>query len=182
MRSDVRRNRRLILDAAQELFATTPQVPLYEVARRAGVGQGTLYRHFPDRSALAGALMRQELDRLRTAIADREDAPGAFGELLEAFVDSQVRLHQLASVVREGTGRDLAFAQVREQIAAIFARPLVAAQTAGIVHSDLTTEDVLLIPRMLDGAMQYAADAESRTKVARRCLKLLSIGYNARQQ
>lgn len=60
MRSDARRNRGLILGAARELFAEgRTDVPMEEIARRAGVGVGTLYRHFADREALMGELVRE---------------------------------------------------------------------------------------------------------------------------
>ena len=57
LRSDARRNRDAILRAAEEVFAAeSVTVPLQRIAERAGVGRGTLYRHFPDRYALAAAL------------------------------------------------------------------------------------------------------------------------------
>jgi AcrR family transcriptional regulator len=180
VRSDVRRNRRLLLDAARELFATTPQVPLYEVARRAGVGQATLYRHFPDRGAMADALMQEEFDRLHAAISGREDDPDSFAALLVEMVDIKVRLHRLAYVMHEGPNGEAAFARLRAQTAAIFARPLAAAQAAGVVRADLTTEDLLLIPRMLDGVLYHVEDATSRSEAALRWLRLLSLGYSAR--
>ena len=58
-RKDAQRNREAILAAARELYAESADVPMYEVARRAGVGQGTLYRNFPDRSDLAAALIAE---------------------------------------------------------------------------------------------------------------------------
>lgn len=81
MRADARRNRARILAAARELFAGDPDgVQMDDLARRAGVGVGTLYRHFPDKEALMGELVRERFElfnaRLRAAIADREAEPG----------------------------------------------------------------------------------------------------------
>ncbi|WP_416979638.1 TetR/AcrR family transcriptional regulator [Streptomyces sp. T028] len=180
-RSDVRRNRRLLLDAAREMFTTSQQAPLYEVARRAGVGQATLYRHFPHRGALAEALIQEEVDRLRDVTAGREDTPEPFEALLTAMADGQVRLHHLADVVRESRDGDAAFVRVRQQAADVFQRPLAAAQRAGQVRPEVTTEDLLLIPRMLDGALHHARDAGDRALVAERCLMLLRLGYAERQ-
>lgn len=180
VRSDVRRNRQLLLDAARDLFGTSQVVPLYEVARRAGVGQATLYRHFPDRATLATALMDEELDRLRAVTAGREDDPACLDALLQSMVESQVRLHHLAEIVREGPHGDTAFAHVRRQANAIFAGPLAAAQDAGVARQDLTTEDLLLIPRMLDGALHYVENHRQRAQVAQRCLMLLQLGYTTR--
>ena len=75
MRADARRNRARILAAARELFASEePDVQIDDVARRAGVGVGTVYRHFPDKEALMGELVRERFgifnERLRAALAE----------------------------------------------------------------------------------------------------------------
>ncbi len=80
MRADARRNRARILAAARELFARAdPEVQMDEVASRAGVGVGTVYRHFPDKEALMGELVRERFalfnERLREAIADEDASP-----------------------------------------------------------------------------------------------------------
>src|SRR5712671_344928 len=80
MRADARRNRARILQAARELFASDrPDVQIDDVARRAGVGVGTVYRHFPDKEALMGELVRERFtlfnERLREAIDDLEADP-----------------------------------------------------------------------------------------------------------
>jgi AcrR family transcriptional regulator len=94
MRADARRNRAAILEAARELFASErPDVQIDDVARLAGVGVGTVYRHFPDKEALMGELVRARFqifnERLRQAIADGE-APGAdaFSVLADALRDN----------------------------------------------------------------------------------------------
>jgi AcrR family transcriptional regulator len=94
MRADARRNRAAILEAARELFASErPDVQIDDVARRAGVGVGTVYRHFPDKEALMGELVRARFDifneRLRDAIAAGEQ-PGAdaFTILADALADN----------------------------------------------------------------------------------------------
>jgi AcrR family transcriptional regulator len=88
MRADARRNRERILAAARELFAGgPPEVQMDELAQRAGVGVGTLYRHFPDKEALMGELVRERFElfneRLQVAVAD---APSrAADALIEAL-------------------------------------------------------------------------------------------------
>jgi AcrR family transcriptional regulator len=68
LRADARRNRELVLEAAREAFATEGVgVPLDEIARRAGVGAGTVYRHFPTKEALFEAVV---LDRMRRLVAE----------------------------------------------------------------------------------------------------------------
>jgi AcrR family transcriptional regulator len=81
MRADARRNRERILTAARELFAgDPPEVQMDDLARRAGVGVGTVYRHFPDKEALMGELVRERFElfntQLRAALADTESEPG----------------------------------------------------------------------------------------------------------
>ena len=80
MRADARRNRERILQAARELFASDqPDVQMDDIARRAGVGVGTVYRHFPDKEALMGELVRERFglfnENLRTALADERTEP-----------------------------------------------------------------------------------------------------------
>jgi AcrR family transcriptional regulator len=80
MRADARRNHARILQAARELFAgEQPEVQIDEIARRAGVGVGTVYRHFPDKEALMGELVRERFglfnERLAEAIADERSDP-----------------------------------------------------------------------------------------------------------
>jgi AcrR family transcriptional regulator len=88
MRADARRNRERILAAARELFAGAPtEVQMDDLARRAGVGVGTVYRHFPDKEALMGELVRERFElfnaRLRIAVADTSSDPAE--ALIEAL-------------------------------------------------------------------------------------------------
>jgi AcrR family transcriptional regulator len=64
LRADARRNRDALLAAGAAAFAERPDSSLEDIARRAGVGIGTLYRHFPDRDALTEAVYRREVERL----------------------------------------------------------------------------------------------------------------------
>nr|WP_246597997.1 TetR/AcrR family transcriptional regulator [Nocardia tengchongensis] len=85
-RADARRNRALVLAAAQRALAEGGlAVSLAEVARRAGVGAGTVYRHFPTKTALLEAVMQQRIDRL-TGLAHRlRDAPRPGRRLLHVL-------------------------------------------------------------------------------------------------
>ena len=74
LRADARRNRDQLVDAAGALFAERgPDVPMEEIARRAGVGVGTLYRRFPDRDALVRAVAYESLQRV---VANARSAAG----------------------------------------------------------------------------------------------------------
>lgn len=80
-RADVLRNRGAILDAAVDVLADDPSASLAEVARRAGLGRATLYRHFPNREALRDAIRQEALTRARTALAGAglDDVPAREG-------------------------------------------------------------------------------------------------------
>ncbi|MFE0462183.1 TetR/AcrR family transcriptional regulator [Kitasatospora sp. NPDC058965] len=86
LRADASRNRERILTAARELFAETgADVPLDEIARRAGVGNATVYRNFPDRAALAQQVALSVLDRILVRAREAQLQPDAF-EALCGFV------------------------------------------------------------------------------------------------
>src|SRR5882762_3803619 len=122
MRVDARRNRELILQAARELSASgRGELHMDEIAARAGVGVGTVYRHFSDKGALIGTLVRERFDlfgaRLRKAVADETVEPfAALAEVLretaESFADDVVARsalmrcgqHGLALVEAESQG------------------------------------------------------------------------------
>src|ERR1700690_1534755 len=82
LRKDAVPNREAILVAARELFADAAEVSMCEVARRAGVGQATLYRNFPDRTALAAELLGEHVERIARLATDCAGDPDAFFVLL----------------------------------------------------------------------------------------------------
>jgi len=73
LRKDAARSRAAILTAARELFSSGRDIPMYEIGRRAGVGQATLYRHFPDRAAIVAAISREHVERIEALAAEHED-------------------------------------------------------------------------------------------------------------
>src|SRR5215467_9234162 len=91
MRADARRNYEKLLTAAAEAFTESgaDDVSLEEIARRAGVGIGTLYRHFPARQALLEAVYREQVEALR-ARADELLASGSPGEAFAAWLRALV--------------------------------------------------------------------------------------------
>ena len=135
-RADARRNREKLLIAATELFAASGSaVSLDAVAKRAGVGIGTLYRHFPTRDALVEAAYRNEVAYLCEAAAEllAERAPdAALAEWMDRFVSyataKKGMRDALQSVVAGGS--DL-FADARGQIVGAIALLLAAGVKAG---------------------------------------------------
>lgn len=152
MRADARRNRDLILTAAREAFSTFgPDVSMETIADRAGVGVGTLYRHFVDRAALFHAVA---LDRL-THVADlaasaREafaDAPQpAWDNFFAGLVASGVPmlLPSMFPFLADGEFLDTELftrrAATVEQVSTVFE----LAQGAGLVRPDLTGAEIIL--------------------------------------
>jgi AcrR family transcriptional regulator len=96
MRADARRNRDRIVEVAREVFREQGyDASLDEVAKRAGVGPGTLYRHFPNRDALLDAIMQSWVDRVNEAADKALTHEGSARDLLLAWFEEYVRLISL---------------------------------------------------------------------------------------
>jgi AcrR family transcriptional regulator len=174
-RKDAQRNRDAILAAARDLFAECTEVPMYEVARRAGVGQATLYRNFPDRRDLAAALLKGQMERTELLAAEHAGDPDAFFVLLRNVVEAISCLHALGELARDDClGSELD--RRRRRLAELMKEPLRDAKAAGTVRCDVTIDDVFLIVRMVRGAMEGADGAAARAAAASRALALVIDG------
>ena len=173
---DAQRNREAILAAARELFAECAEVPMYEVARRAGVGQATLYRNFPDRRDLAAALMLEAMEHTARLAAEHAGDPDAFFVLLRSIVDTIARFHALGEIGREDTCLGSELHTRRRRLRELLAEPLRAAKAAGTVRCDLTIDDVFLVVLMVRGAIDAADGPTARATAASRALALLLEG------
>jgi len=187
LRSDVQRNRRALLQAAQELFAAGRDVPMYEVARRAGVGQATLYRHFPDRLALLAALAEEALASLEMQACAIPPGPGAFAAQLRLLAEALARSRAFMEVLQEEEkGHDRCepgslLHRLKERVIALVAGPLEQAKLAGTISDDVGTEDVVLVLAMVKGALDAAGPApQDRLAVADRAVDLVLSGLLAR--
>lgn len=140
-RADAVRNRARILTAAREAFARDGvDVPLDSIAEQAGVGAGTVHRHFPTKESLVGAVIADRLDQL----ADRatqlgDDAEGFFAYLGE-LVDSGRDNLALSAALDGSLGNDGAASA--ERLSAAFQTLLVSAQRSGAVRRDVSAADV----------------------------------------
>ncbi|WP_245663464.1 TetR/AcrR family transcriptional regulator [Nocardia inohanensis] len=146
---DARRNRALVLAAAQRALAEEGTgVSLAEIARRAGVGAGTVHRHFPSKTALLEAVMQQRLDRL-TALAvgyrGAPDAGVAFFAFCTEVVASTPRNQALCDILeKDGWPREL-MREAGERFHLALVDLLAAAQAQGAVRADVTIADVLAL-------------------------------------
>lgn len=176
LRRDARDNRQAILDAARELFADSAEVPMYQVARRAEVGQATLYRNFPSRGALTAQILDEHVERIAALAAEHEGEPDAFFVLLRSLVDGMVNLYGLAALARSDETTDSHLELTRERIADLLKGPLRDAKAAGILRRDISREDLFLLLGMARGAMDGLADSAARSAVAHRVLALILGG------
>ena len=175
-RKDAQRNREAILAAARELFADCAEVPMYEVARRAGVGQATLYRNFPDRRDLAAALMLEEMEQTEQLASGHAGDPDAFFVLLRSIVDTIARFHALGELAREDTCLGSELDSRRRRLRQLLTEPLRVAKAAGTVRCDVTIDDVFLVVLMVRGAIDGADGPAGRAAAASRALALLLEG------
>lgn len=148
MRADAARNRDLLLDAALAAFAAGgTDATLDGIAKSAGVGIGTLYRHFPTREALVEAVYRNELDRLCDAADDlltRMPADEALRAWMDRFVDYMVTKKHMADALRAVVASGgTPFAHSRERMGAAVGRLLAAGAADGTLRPDLGRSDLL---------------------------------------
>ncbi len=179
LRSDARRNREAILEAGRELFADSADVAMCQVARRAGVGQATLYRNFPDRGALAAEILAERIERIIELAADHEGDPDAFFVLLRGLVTSMAGVYALADLAREDARTDQRLKQNRLVIAELMKGPMRDAKAAGTLRRDLSIADVFLMLSMARGAMAGVHGVAARSEVGHRALALMVGGVAA---
>ncbi|MFI6597269.1 TetR/AcrR family transcriptional regulator [Nonomuraea sp. NPDC050536] len=109
-RADAVRNQQTLLDAAAEVFVTSGiDAPIREIAARAGVGLGTLYRHFPTRAELVTAVYRHQIEACAEAgpklLADAASPFEALRQWVDLFVDFLVTKHGLADALQSDSDR-----------------------------------------------------------------------------
>ncbi len=174
-RSDAARNTELLLSAAKKLFADRgPDVALDEVARLAGLGNATLYRHFPTRSDLLVAVYADEVTALcqrGAELLDGASARQALYDWLDAFVEhvSTKRALALAVPSEPRERRTKLFDRWHESMRSTARRLLCRAQEAGTVHSDVTVDDLLALATAV-------ALASTSTSHAQRLMRVLRHG------
>ncbi len=148
VRADARRNVDALLEAALAVFAASGvDAPVREIAEKAGVGVGTLYRHFPQRSDLVAAVFRREIDACADAapILAAEHGPGeALARWMQRYAAFIATKRGLAAALHSG---DPAFdalpAYFRRRLQPAVRTLLESAASAGEVRTDVDAEDLL---------------------------------------
>ncbi len=148
LRADAQRNRARILDAAENLFALEGiEVPVDLIAEKAGVGVGTLYRHFPTKEKLCEAVLLDRLAALTDdarALEDAEDPAAAFFDFLAHVVDEGAAKRDLmVAVMGAGVEFEESAVAVKERMREAVGVLLARAQAVGAVRPDVTPNAVV---------------------------------------
>ncbi|MFF9808700.1 TetR/AcrR family transcriptional regulator [Streptomyces coeruleorubidus] len=165
-RADALRNRERIVTAAREMFVEHgPEVPLDDIARRAGVGNATVYRNFPDRDALVREVVCSVLDRTvaagELALAETGDAFEALERFVHTSADERISaLCPMVSSTFDENHPDLEAA--RERVERILQEVLDRAKAAGQLRPDVGVGDVMVAVAQLSrppaGTACFSAD------------------------
>lgn len=162
-------NRAALIQAAREVFATGGyDVPLSAVARRAGVGQGSLYRHFPDRASLGLAVFEENITELERLAAD---PAVTLGDVLDLLTEQTVASTAFIDMVGV-TAEDPRIADVHERLSRVLAGKLATAQHAGRIRPDVTAADLVLGVGMLAGVLGRVPAAARRETADRASILL----------
>jgi AcrR family transcriptional regulator len=182
LRADAARNRERLLSAAVRALSSGagPEVTLEAIARDAGVGIGTLYRHFPTREALIEAAYRNELTRLCEAAPELQRtlrADEATRAWMDRFVDYMTTKRGMADALRTviASGGN-PYATSRDQLLAALTGLIEAGSAAGVIRADVDPADVLA---SLSGVTLAAGEPAQREQ-AGRMLDLLMDGLRPR--
>jgi AcrR family transcriptional regulator len=162
LRADARRNREQVVRAAREAFAEAGyDVPLDEIAARAGVGAGTVYRHFPSKEALFEAVTRVRVEDLvadaQQRAAAAEPGPAFFGFLLRLADEAAAKRDLPQAIAVPGTVQD----EMRSSLGLL----LRNAQNAGAVRPGVTATDLVVLLKGMLVSLQQDPDPGLRDRI-----------------
>lgn len=177
LRADAQANRDRILDVARDAFAADPAASLNAIAKAAGVGAGTLYRHFPSREALLVGVYRKEIDAL-VRLAPDLLAKHPPLQALRLWCDRFVRFGE----VKHGVADTLSSAISEKDLKETY-QPMVGAvrqlmeacERQGAIHSGVHPEDVLTLLALL---LRISPTSDGRVQL-KRIIELLFRGLGA---
>ncbi|MBG0831996.1 TetR/AcrR family transcriptional regulator [Planomonospora sp. ID67723] len=167
-------NRAALIAAAREVFASDGyEAPLTSITRVARVGQGSLYRHFPDRISLALAVFEDGVRELE-ALAAR---PGTtLDDMLALMTEQTIASTAFIGMVSVSPA-DARVLRVRDRVAGLLEGLLAEAQQAGRVRADVTTDDLMLAMGMIAGILAKEP-AAARHETAELAWKLIRTGID----
>jgi AcrR family transcriptional regulator len=180
VRADAARNRERVLAAARDAFARDGLlVPIDDVARAAGVGAGTVYRHFPTKEALFEAVLEDRIASLVALAHSYHDGDGLF-RFINGFADAGAGNRALAEALTRG-GLDVhaRLSELSGELKDAMAELLHLAQHAGTARPDIIADDM----QALLGAVHLAAERSGGDAAATaRLLRVLSDGLRTTQR
>ncbi len=172
-RQDAQRNRELLLEAGEQVFREHGlHVPLQLIAERAGVGRGTLYRHFPDRDHLARAMLERRVDLIEQRLAAAPDPARSVEEVFLWIADTLSAIPGLHSYLASTEAGRTILAQLNQQLRGVLAGPVEAARAQGLLRPGVTLDDFVYGWAMIEGAM-LAVPAQERPRMIARAKALL---------
>ena len=181
LRQDAQRNRELILAAAREEFREHGlDVSLEEIARRAGVGIGTLYRRFPTRDGLIEAVFEDHVDSFLALAQEAmliEDPWLAFSSFIEQLCERQAADSGLKDLLCMHLSGETLLKQARARVGTVFSKLLERAQSAGVLRPDVTTADIEFV--LWSNKTVIEATHEVAPNAWRRNLALLLDAFRA---
>ena len=178
LRADARRNRDRVLEAARTAFgAEGSDVSLDEIARRAGVGAGTVYRHFGTKEALFEAVVFDRMEELveeARALSEDEDPGRAFSSFVELLALESARKRDLVETLADdGVHLQVGEAPIVRALIEVLANLLGRAQRAGAVRSDINVHDVVAV---LTGTAYSICHSGADDQRTRRLLEIMDDG------
>lgn len=177
LRADARRNRDKVLRAAREAFAVSGYgVPLDEIAIRAGVGPGTVYRHFPSKEELFAAVVTARVRDLADDARGRadDDDPG------QAFFGFLGRVKEEAAAKRDLPDAIGVAGSLRDDLFAALGVLLRRAQQAGAVRPDVTAPDLVVLLKGLIRSLQDVPPGASASAQRERLFAVVADGLRHR--
>lgn len=149
LRADAARNLRKLLDAARQTFAERGlAASIDEIAKRAGVGKGTVFRHFPTKEHLIAAILTDRLEevlRLGRDLLEGQDACAALYEFMRAGAEMQAQDRGFFEAIWKEGFLEQEVHETKQRLVEVTGALLARAQEQGAVRDDVTTEDVLML-------------------------------------
>ncbi len=176
-RADARRNEQILLDAAAAVFVVSGvEAPVRDIAAAAGVGMGTIYRHFPTRADLIIAVYRHQVEACAEAgpalLASSSTPHVALTQWIDLFIDFLITKHGLAAALQSDNARfETLHAYFLDRLVPVCAQILDAAAVAGEIRPDINAYGLMRAVANLC----VGADGDSRYD-ARRMVELLIAG------